>query len=392
MTARGGAIRRGIPGAHPIDPFLTEWRAAGGEDGADLRSRVYEGLALPGRWDRERLRLTLRSLLTWRVEDRERFERVFNAFFAEEQLPPWMAARFAGEDADAIGWNPGRALAEIVASQRQGDAASPTVPGQVARRQEWTPLRWIGISALAVAAALAMVMWPQRTEVTRWFELLITAAPVAPLAPAINKEAPLAGTDGAGAPVAQEQQGPSATQRLTYGRGVAAVLLAAGMAAWIWHWRRRRYRCDPCLSEDEEGDGPASLVAAPEIIEYDELDLRGLEPAQPFSSQELDQLAYHTGLVADHEQLLLDLHDTVNRTCQRGGLMEPIFRPGRRVGQLCIVRTRPLDVVGEVLVSSLATGLRRRGVSVSERVGVPGQERFDLVLVLVKSSGAMDAA
>lgn len=336
---------------HPIDPFLTAWSLRGGSDGGDLRLRVYRGLSLPGRWDRERLRVTLQSLLVLNVEQGDRFDDLFVDFFPEEDLPPWLRERLSGE-----AWDQRRALADLqvgcAALSASSAAPEPQIgaptsagepPTQRPRRRPLLPLLSGLILTVAVVAFLQGHWQPQpRTS------------PALPPPP------------GAGAPPVSTFTPPA--------RDGLLLVICAVAALGLWLGLRSAIGQRPVLPTSDR---------SPEI---DEIDLRSPSPPQPFSAWELDDLAGRVGLVGDPTQPRLDVKATAQATARSGGLLTLRFREERRLSRIALVHAQeaaPVDEVTDAIVSQLVAGLQARGVPVSRcheaQLSAEGMERVLLI-------------
>lgn len=289
--------------SHPIDTFLIDWAASRGDDDANLRLRVYKALSLSGRWDRIRLKVTLRSLLVLRPEDRRAFDARFDAFFFEEEIPRWLSERMAGAPVDGTQWDASQILAVLCNAQQ--DPISPTAQPTVGMPREEPAGSNLESSSIELGPAQSQ-------------------------------------------PVAQSTDIPIETIAQT----------------------------------EEDGAWLAELPA--------DLDYRSPEGPQPLSSQELDLLAYQTGLMPELTNIILDLRATVHATIRQGGLLEPVYQPIRRVGHLWVVLPGILDPVSDAIVDSLVTGLRNRGVPVGISFDIHAIEQSDMTLVVVDLSQQQD--
>ncbi|MBL9009009.1 MAG: hypothetical protein JNJ46_32410 [Myxococcales bacterium] len=375
---------------HPIDPFLTVWAAAGGADGFDLRARVYQALGIAGTWDRERLRLTLRSLLVLQPEELERFERTFATFFPEEQLPDWLQRRLAGEAVAGVAWNLEHALADLRRAPHDDDLLQ-TAP------MAWSPRKsqpWrVAAAGITFLALLGFLMWLSNHSVDLSVPWKPPSAPPA-LAVADGGSGPDGGaaigegtkaTEGPIPKIAFPNDRPLWLQWTALAALVLGLLAAFVILGWR-HERRRWLRSQAA----QEADLPQPVVWNAEAETGQELDLRSLQAAVPLSPHELDVLGYQTGLVLTSDTPLLDVPETVNATVRCGGVLDPRYRPARRPGRLQVVTLQRLDLVSRVLIDCLVQGIRRRGVDVlfdpEGSAATCQDEEADLILIFIHTA------
>lgn len=363
---------------HPIDPFLTVWFASGGADGFDLRCRVYQALGIEGRWDRERLRLTLRSLLAIYPEEIERFERTFSSFFPEEKLPEYLQRRLAGEEVAGVTWDLNRALADL----RQ--AVPPETRSEQAQKVgPWRKRAFQACAGLLLLIALLSVVLSKTIQGESHKADAAGEATQSIVDGGVRTDGATAGVgaDGLNAPpkTASSVKEEPPLYWLQWVVGAALyVCIFLGFAFAGWHKERQWRR------EQKEGEGEASFAVLGSLDADCELDLRGTEAPQPLSEHELDVLGYQTGLVMTSERLRLDLDATVKATVRSGGVLEPRYRPAGRPGCLQVVMLHKPDAISAALVDCFVNGIRRRGVEVI--LGADAEQKSDLRLIFVNAA------
>lgn len=369
--------------AHPIDPFLTVWSSRGGRDGVDLRARVYRALTGDGPWTRDRLRVTLRAVLAFGVDEQQRFDRCFAEFFPRDEAPAWLRTRLAHDlDRDAAREELRGLRAPPDEPALNPDARVITTPTAPVRRP-WRRYA-VALAVIACVCASAGVAWrfvprPRPTFVVRKFVTGPAAPSVAPsVAPRVD---PGSAVTTAGEPRPQRVLRTTMTPpSLVTARALLAMLLLVSALAWsdvaARAWAARRVRV-PALQPPRAPLRDATLAER-------QLDLRTKHPlTPPFDGAALDRIALRTGFALDLAQPELDVRATVLASARGGGLLDPVYRPGRRTATLALARPRARDPITDAVLDALTRGLRARGVTVTECTELPGEVVADFHLVVL---------
>ncbi|MFO0645646.1 MAG: hypothetical protein U0326_05360 [Polyangiales bacterium] len=394
---------------HPLDPLLDEWSHRRRRDGVDLRVGVYRALAQPGPWTRTRLLVTLRSLMAFDADERADFDALFNRYFPAE--PPW--ERILTEHPD---WSRERALAELrdaapvdppppsdsptrpsrtpaePAKTSDPDAPSqpPTIepPAPWWRRAPW--LLWASAGALLIALVSAYGQPP--------------SPPPRPHDAAITRDAAVRPAD-AGTP---DDAGPVVQAHLDqFPSGQKASLLAVNIhdggdaiAAWRRVLRHIGFTLlgalalwEVMLLADLLARWRAAWPAlAPDVVTAALLERDWRERlvdhrapfalSPPLDDAEITQLAWRMGFAPDSLRPELDVVASVRATADAGGMIEVVYRSGRKAATLCVARPPALDAVSTAVVDCFVEGMRAHGVDV-ETVTDATADPADLTLVLV---------
>ncbi len=105
-------------------------------------------------------------------------------------------------------------------------------------------------------------------------------------------------------------------------------------------------------------------------------------PRRWFASAALEQLAWRVGFASDTQRLVLDVPASVRATANAGGMIDVVYRPGRKTSTLCVAHPTALNPAASAMLRCFVDGMRARGVTVETTTDTLA-DPADLTLVLV---------
>lgn len=377
---------------HPLDPFLDDWANACGRDGVEVRLRVYRALDAPGPWSRVRLRVTLRALLVLDPSERAEFDARFDDTFSDE--PAWTRVL-----SSQPGWDQALALGELRSAQPEAPVteplpataeplpASPPTERDPEVTEQPSAESDTDSSLLSSRVALALLIavfcalvwneWRPSTTPTPPAHVTSDAAAPAPVDASTLRRTEIP-SDG-GLSVVERDDPPDPLR--------PPELIAVTMRDAAQPWWRRALRhagfsllgavllWEVMLLYDLLTRWSASKpvhLAKTETVKVREdtprerlFDRKApFELAPPLDAQELDALAWAMGFSDDEARPVFDVAASVAATARAGGMLDPVFAPGRHASSLCVVRPVAVEPVAEALLTCFVDGMRARGVTV----------------------------
>lgn len=378
---------------HPLDDFLSTWESSCGRHAIDLRLRAYRILDLDRRWDRERLRDTLRSVLAFDPDEQRAFDECFDDYFTEHELSAWLAEALKKTPPD-----PRLAIAQLSEWQRRTrpvppppeplpekpDQSSPTPrPSTQPTTQASMLVVVLGFAALVFLSVMqALPSLPSPRDAGAVDASIapppLDASAVEPPSPPPFTPPPTTTQPTAPAELATTlsvtRTGETAPRIVLPSLFVLALALIAD--AWM---RLRATRPVKVTTPDRKFNEPKV-----DTLRDRQLDLSWPAPMAPILTRdERERLADRTGFSRDEQRVALHLADTVQATARGGGLLDPVYRPVRRPSVLRVVTPAALDPFAKRFVRAFVDGMRASGVLVEEGHGGPEHGRDDLNLVFV---------
>lgn len=364
---------------HPIDPFLAVWSSRKGRDGIDLRMRVYSALTADGDWTRERLRVTLRALVAFGAEEQRRFDECFAEFFSSKESPDWLRERLD----TTLDRN--LALAELSTLTTPATSYEPTKFDVVSPSNN-SPKKVIIRRPVVVALATAAALVSTGGFVWYYLHKSPPSAQTEQVTP-VPAPMPTRVVTGTETVTTREEVHPQQIGRVrdapgalvTMGAVLAMLLIVATLTladVSAFAWTIRPIKAPDLLSWEQP---PRDATLAERQVNY-----RSPLPLEsPLSSESLDRLALRTGFALDAAQPEFDLRATVLATARAGGLLDPVYRPGRRTTRLRVSRPRQFNPVASAVLDAFTQGMRARGVSVVDVVEFPDETPSDINLVVI---------